>query len=131
MEPRADRGLIRIRRGEGNPPAWTQLWTQTTQDAALQSEISWFSERQQTPVMTTHRYRAAPAGTRPVVFQDRCLKPLGHPSVFEVQRLSRGVGPGKASIASGRHSRQPDDCTDRLAPGIARTRRSLGVGLAG
>jgi hypothetical protein len=34
-------------------------------------------------------------------FKDRCLKPLGHPSVFGVQRLSRGVGPGKASIATG------------------------------
>jgi hypothetical protein len=39
-------------------------------------------------------------------FQDRCLKPLGHPSVFAVQRLSRGEGPGKASIAAGRNYRQ-------------------------
>src|SRR4051812_942548 len=30
-------------------------------------------------------------------FQDRCLKPLGHPSVFGRQRLSRGARPGKAS----------------------------------
>jgi hypothetical protein len=33
-------------------------------------------------------------------FQDRCLKPLGHPSVFGVQRLSRGVRSGKVSIAA-------------------------------
>src|SRR5277367_1128888 len=28
------------------------------------------------------------AGTLPCVFQDRCLKPLGHPSVFRNQALS-------------------------------------------
>jgi hypothetical protein len=35
-------------------------------------------------------------------FQDRCLKPLGHPSVFGCQRLSRGVRPGKASNRGSR-----------------------------
>jgi hypothetical protein len=32
-------------------------------------------------------------------FQDRCLKPLGHPSVFGDQRLSRGGARGKVPIA--------------------------------
>ena len=41
-------------------------------------------------------------------FQDRCLKPLGHPSVFGVQRLSRGMGWGKVSIAVHRRARGAD-----------------------
>ena len=50
-------------------------------------------------------------------FQDRCLKPLGHPSVFGVQRLSRGTGPGKVAIASPHQGRRTDWRANRGAAG--------------
>ena len=52
--------------------------------------------------------RMGSPGTGIPGFQDRCLKPLGHPSVFGCQRLSRGVRPGKAPIPPGTgSSRRP------------------------
>jgi hypothetical protein len=52
------------------------------------------------------------AGTAIPEFQDRCLKPLGHPSVFGCQRLSRGVRPGKTSIPPGTGSSPGVKCRD-------------------
>jgi hypothetical protein len=78
-------------------------------------------EGQGGPANPMQLYRIILADTDPGDFQDRCLKPLGHPSVFGVQRLSRGVRSGKVSIAAemprrcgaaaSRQSRAP-----RLAP---------------
>src|SRR6476620_9276766 len=38
-------------------------------------------------------------------FQDRCLKPLGHPSVFRIQGLSRDVPGTKEATATALRSR--------------------------
>jgi hypothetical protein len=68
------------------------------------------------------------AATNPGDFQDRCLKPLGHPSVLDAQRLSRGVGPGKGAIAGECHFRALDFSL-ALKLDIAALRSSM-VGLA-
>jgi hypothetical protein len=52
-------------------------------------------------------------------FQDRCLKPLGHPSFFGCQRLSRGVRPGKAS----NRVRWRSGSIERSGPALAECKR--------
>jgi len=76
---------------------WTQDWTQTTSDRTELEELDGMAGAGGMAEKPTQSNVTLLNATAPIVFQDRCLKPLGHPSVLGRQRLSRGVRPGKAS----------------------------------
>jgi hypothetical protein len=59
---------------------WTQFWTQTIHNGIELAGLSWTEQGGEAAEKPTQTDGMARDGTVPFVFQDRCLKPLGHPS---------------------------------------------------
>jgi hypothetical protein len=63
-----------------HPSLWTQIWTQTLHKWSKLAVRAGDKVCRKTPEKQTERYKLRRHENRPRVFQDRYLKPLGHPS---------------------------------------------------
>jgi hypothetical protein len=63
-----------------SPNFWTQFWTQTPCNRAIRAVTRGNITAEQGPELRIKQHSAILGSTKPFNFQDRCLKPLGHPS---------------------------------------------------